>query len=53
MPSFKVRLYAALREAGMPDVPEGFSVSLLPQVVPHALLTAIESFTSVFDRVSE
>jgi hypothetical protein len=52
MPGFEDRLYAALREAGMPDVPEGFSVALVPQVVPRALLAAIESFIRVFDRVT-
>jgi len=36
----------------MPDVPEGFSVALVPQVVPRALLAAIESFIRVFDRVT-
>jgi hypothetical protein len=52
MPGFEDRLYAALREAGMPDVPEGFSVALVPQVVPCAPLAAIESFIRVFDRVT-
>ena len=52
MPGFEDRLYAALREAGMPDVPEGFSVALVPQVVPRALVAAIESFIRVFDRVT-
>jgi len=52
MPGFEDRLYAALREAGMPDVPVGFSVALVPQVVPRALLAAIESFIRVFDRVT-
>jgi hypothetical protein len=46
------RLYAALREAGMRDVPARFSVALEPQVVPRALLAAIESFVGVFDRVT-
>lgn len=52
MPGFDDRLYAALREAGMPDVPERFSVALVHQVVPRALLAAIESFIRVFDRVT-
>jgi hypothetical protein len=52
MPGFEDRLYAALREAGMPDVPEGFSVALVPQVVARAVLAAIESFIRVFDRVT-
>ena len=52
MPAFEDRLYAALREAGMPDVPERFSVALVPQVVPRAVLAAIESFIGVFDRVT-
>ena len=52
MSGFEDRLYAALREAGMPDVPEGFSIALVPQVVPRALLAAIESFIRVFDRVT-
>jgi hypothetical protein len=46
------RLYAALRDAGMPDVPERLSVARVPQVVPRALLAAIESFIRVFDRVT-
>jgi len=52
MPGFEDSLYAALREAGMPDVPERFSVALVPQVVPRALLAAIESFIRVFDRIT-
>jgi hypothetical protein len=52
MPDFEDRLYAALREAGMLDVPESFSVALVPQVVPRVLLAAIESFIRVFDRVT-
>jgi hypothetical protein len=52
MPIFEDRLYSALREAGMSDVPERFSVALVPQVVPRALLAAIESFIRVFDRVT-
>jgi len=52
MPSFEDRLYAALRAAGMADVPERFSVALVPQVVPRAVLVAIESFIGVFDRVT-
>jgi len=34
MPGFEDRLYAALRETGMLDVPEGFSVALVPQRAP-------------------
>jgi len=52
MPIFEDRLHTALREAGMRDVPERFSVALVPQVVPRALLAAIESFIGVFDRVT-
>ncbi|HUH93280.1 MAG TPA: hypothetical protein VL742_09065 [Casimicrobiaceae bacterium] len=52
MPGFEDRFYAALREAGMPDVPEGFSVALVSQVVPRTLVAAIESFIRVFDRVT-
>jgi len=52
MPGFEDRLYAALRETGMLDVPEGFSVALVPQVVPRGLLAAIESFIRVFDCVT-
>ena len=33
-------------------LPEGFSVALVPQIVPRALLAAIESFIRVFDRVT-
>jgi len=52
MPIFEDRLHTALREAGMRDVPERFSVALVPQVVPRALLAATESFIGVFDRVT-
>lgn len=52
MPGSEDRLYTALREAGMLDVPEGFSVALVPQVVPRVVLAAIESFIRVFDRVT-
>jgi len=50
--TFEDRLYAALREAGMADVPERFSIALVPQVIPRGLLTAIETFIGVFDRVT-
>ncbi|MGZ5216779.1 MAG: hypothetical protein ACXWCD_10940 [Caldimonas sp.] len=33
-------------------MPERFSVALVPQVVPRALLAAIDSFIRVFDRVT-
>jgi hypothetical protein len=44
--------YAALRAAGMPEVPAEFSVVPQHQVIPGAMLTEIADFIRVFDRVT-
>ncbi len=46
------RVFAALRESGMPDVPEQFSVALTHQRIPRAILAEIDAFIQVFDRVT-
>ena len=46
------RLFAALRESGMPDVPERFSVAALHQEIPRAILAGIDTFIRVFDGVT-
>lgn len=46
------KLFASLREAGMRDVPERFSVAGVHQEIPSAILSEIEAFIRVFDRVT-
>jgi hypothetical protein len=46
------RLFAALRAAGMSEVPTRFSVATVWQEVPGAVLAEIERFIRVFDRVT-
>jgi hypothetical protein len=46
------RLFAALRAAGMLDVPERFSIAPLHQEVPGAVLDEIDAFVSLFDRIT-
>lgn len=43
---------AALRQAGLSDVPERFGIAPLHQEIPHAVLAEIEAFVRVFDRVT-
>ena len=50
--SVEERLYAALREAGMSDVPERFTIAPLHQDIPRATLDEIDTFIRVFDRVT-
>ena len=45
-------LVTALRRAGMADVPERFSIAPVHQEIPHAVLTSIDGFIRVFDRVT-
>lgn len=52
MPSLDEQFFATLREAGMPDVPHGFSVALVHQAIPGAILAEIDDFIRVFDRVT-
>ena len=46
------QLVAALQAAGMPDVPERFSVALVDQQIPRRILAGIDEFIRVFDRVT-
>ena len=46
------RLFTALRESGMPDDPERFSIALTHQAIPRAVLAEIDAFVQVFDRVT-
>jgi hypothetical protein len=48
----KDQLFAALKAAGMPSVPDEFSVVPLFQVIPKATLTEIETFIRVFEQVT-
>jgi hypothetical protein len=52
MQSLEARLYAALRDGGMAEVPDRFSVAPLHQVVPAMTLADIDHFVRVFDRVT-
>jgi hypothetical protein len=49
---FRDRFFAALTAAGMPKVPEEFSVAPFAHIVPHATVAEIDAFIGVFDRVS-
>jgi hypothetical protein len=44
--------WSALRAAGMPEVPEQFSVVPLPQKIPHSILSEMAAFIRTFDRVT-
>ena len=44
--------FAELRAAGMPNVPEDFSVVPRHQIVPAAVLAGISDFIHAFDRVT-
>jgi hypothetical protein len=46
------KFYAALRAAGMPEVPGEFSVVPQHQVIPKVILTGISDFIRTFDRVT-
>jgi len=51
-PALKERFFAALRDAGMPEVPEEFSVVPQHQVIPSATFEEIAGFIRVFDKVT-
>jgi len=51
-PAFRDDFYGSLRAAGMPAVPEEFSVVPYPQVISHAALADIAGFIRTFDRVT-
>jgi len=44
--------FAALRQAGMPEVPDEFSVMPHARIVPRNTLSEIDSFIRVFDQVT-
>jgi hypothetical protein len=46
------RFFAALRAAGMRDVPDRFSVALQEQRIARSVLDGIDEFIRVFDRVT-
>ena len=46
------RFFAALQAAGMPEVPEEFSVVPRHQVIPDATLASIANFVRVFEQVT-
>jgi hypothetical protein len=48
----KELLFAALKTAGLPSVPDEFSVVPLPQIIPKATLAEIETFIRVFEQVT-
>jgi len=52
MDAVAATLFAALRESGMPEVPERFSVALAHQEIPKAILAEIDDFIRTFDRVT-
>ena len=52
MPSWEETFWSALRTAGMPEVPEQFSVVSFPQKIPQPILADIAAFISTFDRVT-
>lgn len=52
MPGFEGRLYESLRQAGLPDVPESFSIAVVHQEISRAIVTEIERFIRVFDRIT-
>ena len=51
-PTSPEKFYAALRAAGMPAVPEEFSVVPQHQVIPSVILAEISEFIRTFDRVT-
>ena len=52
MPSWKETFWSALRKAGMPEVPEQFSVVPFPQKIPQSILVDIANFIGTFDRIT-
>jgi hypothetical protein len=46
------KLFRALEDAGLPKVPQEFSVVLRHQVIPSATLEEIARFIDIFDRVT-
>ena len=52
MSSWEQTFWSALKTAGMPEVPEQFSVVPFPQKIPRSILADIATFISTFDRVT-
>ena len=52
MPELGDRLFRALREAGMVEVPDGFSVALADQELPHDVVAELDAFVRVFEAVT-
>src|SRR5512139_1925862 len=52
MEAVPATLFAALRQSGIPEVPEQFSVALAHQAIPSAILADIDAFIRTFDRVT-
>jgi hypothetical protein len=52
MQTLAERVFAALEEAGMPEVPGEFSVVPLYQEIPRTVLAEIGTFIHTFDRVT-
>jgi hypothetical protein len=52
MSSWEETFWSALRAAGMPEVPEQFSVVPFPQIIPQTTLADIATFIRIFDRVT-
>jgi len=46
------RLFRALREAGIAEVPDGFSIALVHQEIPHELVAELDSFVRIFECVT-
>ena len=51
-PNSTTNFYVALHAAGLPQVPNEFSVVPQHQIIPRAILTEISEFIRVFDRVT-
>ena len=52
METVPATFFAVLRQSGMPEVPEQFSVALAHQAIPSAILADIDAFIRTFDRVT-
>ena len=44
--------FTALIAAGMPEVPQAFSVVPLPHLIPHSTIIEIDAFLRIFERVT-
>ncbi|MDJ0597578.1 MAG: hypothetical protein QNJ37_01850 [Crocosphaera sp.] len=52
MVTIKETFWSALTAAGMPEIPEQFSVVPFPQKIPQAILREITTFIEIFERVT-